>query len=1592
MKYKATLSDGRAVTVESDHAPSEDEILQAVGAYQSPTKTATAATDGFSIAPTATNDTQRTGGLDLSQLNAPAEGELKPLSTWESVKFKLANAFGMPAEGSESRKQLEVIPQAAMIAPLGLPERLGKVLMTYFAVKTTAQQPAAIRQVRQELKQGDYSAAQRMAVEDLLNLGIVGTGMMGTFGAKPTPSKLVKETAAAGAPLTSVEVAKTIQTTEQAKPQPEKVASETVKTEEAKPKEPAVTPAIQTTEGHVVTGKDHVDAYTKAKEIQPDTSGSKEGFVDKETGQFISREDAAAKTGLPTETEPGKLHSSDLEKPSEPAKSSVTETITPTTPVEPSQAPATGAASRLQALESIPEDMISEEQKLERDKLQAQSKQNNSKAAFEAAQAKAGLPKLPSKTGGELAQGKRGYDLIDATQDLVKVGIDPKLIKEANPNWKPTGAARKIFRKGGLPADIAATRLYESGHYKGDPAQVDQLGEEINLAAKARIGNRKGTSTEKKVLSQQESQTIQFQKDIKTGGKDKETVVPDDLNEGDEFTLNGKKLKVIKLDYDEDGNVTGLTLDDGGTYGTQFHDGQTLLKVDEGSVKKSGKEDLTFEKPESVEEQKARLAQEESQRLKKSQAEELARLSEKPLVGSVGDIGQADMLGGGDLLSQPLKKLETKKVDKSPAEVLNTSSSVKVSIPKGATMLRVSTESGGKKFAPKIISKSQLESGNIFKDAGVTKIEAGTMSGKEFVPMKGEVKVEAKSEKVFPTGPGAATRSPIEKESDIGRMETNIPPLEKLTDAVKDFPKQPGGGFRQKLEEWKRGVGIPTKDTFGNILTDVKAQVARLVDTITKLPEATDIERSVGIWDANDQEGSLLAHRFARQVRDTFKNRSKLSALSKYIEAEGDSALLNERAAASKTPELRKAYLDAAGFGGEEKRLAADIRQYFDEMLSIAQREGALEEGVDNYIHRYYREKDPRFQKQMDNLNWMKFTKNFNGFKKRFYATDFEAEQAGLKPESDIAKRILAYDQGFRRALTARAFVKSRYAADMKDGRPELDVAGIGVKTGDPADPKAILIKPKWKQNSDDPIDYRGDYVPFDHPAFRRWKFATKDAEGKPVFVEGDILVHPDAAKQYRALFEKSWWSKTPFRRGVLKTSATVKQTMLDLSGFHPFQIAVHAAEHRVNPFKLSDLNPTDPLQRELMEGGLTIADTHGEQIYSEGVYGTGLTEKLPVIGEQFTLLRDAIFKDFIPRVKMTMAKEALGRNLGEHGQNTAVARDYKAGKLTREQVVRLTARESNAAFGEQNYRALFRHKSFQDTLRFMFLAPDFGEARLRFPLQAFTKYGSEQRQALILGGAVLFTLAKIIERSLTGENHFDRPFTVTYKGREYGIRNVASDLYKLVTEPNAYIRNRLNPIYTRAFIEFLTSRDAFGRTRTKAQQLLDEAKTIIPISLRGFGDKRQQWWESFANSMGIVERQRTAHSDIMRKINDWRKAKGYESAVDFVYDPDKDPYSVLTHQLTLGSDKHATAELNSLIQGKSFKEQQKIYDHYRSSLVERKFLTGSREHEKEFLSGLSKEDKQLYNDAIQERKQMWQRFQTAWRNRNSQIKPPPKE
>lgn len=148
------------------------------------------------------------------------------------------------------------------------------------------------------------------------------------------------------------------------------------------------------------------------------------------------------------------------------------------------------------------------------------------------------------------ADAQRPPDLIDHIEGNVGT-IDPSLIKEASPDWKPIGAARKIFKKGATPADSALNALGVA-HGVTPDMPLDEFGDRINAEATARKGQRQQFYKEERSINAEAKQTQKFHKDIGQQTKDTETLVPDDLNEGDEFALKGAKFKVSKLDFDED--------------------------------------------------------------------------------------------------------------------------------------------------------------------------------------------------------------------------------------------------------------------------------------------------------------------------------------------------------------------------------------------------------------------------------------------------------------------------------------------------------------------------------------------------------------------------------------------------------------------------------------------------------------------------------------------------------------------------------------------------------------------------------------------------------------------------------------------------------------------------------------------------------------------------------------------------------------------------------------------------------------------------------------------------------------------------------
>lgn len=821
-------------------------------------------------------------------------------------------------------------------------------------------------------------------------------------------------------------------------------------------------------------------------------------------------------------------------------------------------------------------------------------------------------------------------------------------------------------------------------------------------------------------------------------------------------------------------------------------------------------------------------------------------------------------------------------------------------------------------------------------------------------------------------GPGGTT------SADVGTK----PELAQLTDALKTMAEQSKGkpqlkqaySLGQRLSQWKEPI---LKSVAG---LKSAAQSAKI--TLTQPPKWNGYHNALGKRQLALSESVLNARDFMEKALKGVPSALDREAISNWVDNGGDRAKLLT-AIAETDPRYEAGYQRALSLPPELRTVAENIRNYFESRLQDAIDAGILENGVEEYIHRTYEKDSPWKQGVISELRSGVFTGKPGLAKQRIFQYDYEAEKAGYKPEKDFSKRVAAYDVALNKAIADRQFVKELMEWKMPDGKPAIGVGGIGQKVGGVGTDAAFLVKPNFRGDKLATTDGR-IYTPFDHPALRKWKWVEEDSEGTPILVQGEVYVHPDALKEIKAVFGQSairnfkLWG-VPVGKLALSGSSIVKQTMLDLSGFHPVQITVHGWEHRADvpfsrwtaqvtgrTFKPIDLN--DPVQRSLVSHGLNVVDYSGHELFSEGVSGGGssLLRHVPYLGERLQQYNHWLFQDYIPRLKMEMATHALERN------RRAYAKDLASGKMTEDQLLQLTSNQANAAFGELNYEMMGRNRTLQDALRLGLLAPDFLEARARFAGQAATSlvggYGREQMTALGLGAATLYITARLINKMTDGEYHFEpeHAFDVMHNGRAYSLRTVQGDIIHAAFNPRSFAYTRLNPVTTRTMFEAMTGRDQFGRPRSAVDQLKDFASTIVPISGRGLLHPREQkLWESFLNAFGVTERRATASDSVFKLADDFKKKHGIQEPGEFIYDPEKDPYRGVKLALMFDTPETAAQEIKlALDKGATdWKHISAYFDQYG-----KKPFTGSKANEKVFWSTLSPDQQKLYESAIRER------------------------
>lgn len=686
--------------------------------------------------------------------------------------------------------------------------------------------------------------------------------------------------------------------------------------------------------------------------------------------------------------------------------------------------------------------------------------------------------------------------------------------------------------------------------------------------------------------------------------------------------------------------------------------------------------------------------------------------------------------------------------------------------------------------------------------------------------------------------------------------------VSELVDDLKALPKADKGTALDRVVQWSKDAaeesvdrsakslgGIPSK--FEKAFAWAKGITAALVHDYKNPLEQTDWKNVMGQHQLAQAETALKLQDMAKELKVQAPKELDRIAMTHYMEANGSDAKLKEWQAGNRARameaigsdrarylrEAQKHYDKALELTPEQKTLAKRLRQHFNDTLDIAKENGLLEYGYRNYVmHIYEKEEAANLLHLIDTQD---LNPNPSFIKRRFHETLYDAEAAGLTPKSkDIGFLSTAYDKSLNEGIASRTAIKNLLDAKAADGRPIAAIKTTGgwvIEKGD--DARQVLNQRPRPQN----MTVEG-YKSVDRPQLRNFLFkpTTADLQGiDPQFLDedlafrGDLMIHPKFVSRVEDMLTPSWFERgesVPQKIGhaVLQGSAAAKELMTIVAPFHLATEGRHALSHKINPFKVHAIDLNDPTERLLASHGLTLTNYDAEGLFS--------TKALQGLGEIFPGVNKALdtvhkfsqwqFQEYIPGLKMAMAKEAFDRNTKRYSN------------LTKEQVAELSARESNAAFGNLNstFDRIPRTKTFKSLMRLAMFAPDFLESRVRFMGQAFTRYGGEQRAALIRSALVTYATMRVANALLNnGDAKWDpeHAFTMVVHGKNYNVRSVEQDALHAITDPRSFIYNRLNPLTTRPLTEFLSGRDQYGRQKTVTSQAKDVAKSTLPFGVQ---------------------------------------------------------------------------------------------------------------------------------------------------------------
>lgn len=835
----------------------------------------------------------------------------------------------------------------------------------------------------------------------------------------------------------------------------------------------------------------------------------------------------------------------------------------------------------------------------------------------------------------------------------------------------------------------------------------------------------------------------------------------------------------------------------------------------------------------------------------------------------------------------------------------------------------------------------------------------------DFISKNIDVESVAPEQKLLPPGPGAQTAG-----------EPPYSPIGQLTDRIK--ATEPVGtketvSMRDRItESWAKGKTIAQR-----ALASARSLSESLKDTARGIRKITDVDRRLGTLDWELQESSARSIAAGKAMRDQVKNKTDREAVAIWIDSGGDEALIRsavDNLPKDTRPSIRAAVTRAANLTPELKQFAQDLKQFYGLREQDAISHEIFEHGLEDYFTHIWEREANMPDSVRAAVNGGKVNDYFRFARQRKISMFLEGILNGKVPNLDPADVISLYNYSLDRAIASRKFIRDLADVTASDGRPVILPTGTAARVMEEGTPKALIINPKGK--AAEGMDYRT----IDHPALRKWKWAGTDENGNPVLYRSDLAVHPEFYERLSRIMDRGRLSPSTWGRRLLRASTEVKGFKLGvLSMFHQVHVGSHALWHWTQPFKVAEINWDAPETRFAIEKGhLKVApDPRQMTEFAEGIMPQGLVGKIPFLGPWSKAYSEWTFQSYIPRLKMATFDNAYKRALWMREKGLG----FK--NLTDEQIAARTGDSVNNAFGELNQWFLGKHgraPEFQRLLRGIFLAPDFGEARLRFAEKTLTRYGHEERLAMATMLLTMYIGARIANRLTHGDPEWDEKHAFDVKVGEHwwSMRSVAGDINHAVNDFGNFMYVRLNPLYARTASDWLFGRDPRGKKLTLSEKALKRpVEQLVPIQFGALTRDDQKLWESFVTALGVQTRRDRPDQDVYQLARDWMKASKdpklleRAAALEQSVFPSS-PYAKLRYALQNDDTLAATKAIKELRANKHTDRQ------IREAFDPTKPFTGTHKSEPAFKNSLTDAQKQLYNEAMKKRWQIQRRLVKA--------------